>query len=128
MSLAVGQATAGDGTPATASKATNVKSTVTITSGEGSKFAGKVTSSQKKCRAGRTVKLYYEAGSTSRGRDPLAGGDPLAGTTTTLANGEWVMNGAFFAAVYYAQVLAMVVHVNGATYHCGVDLSVRMHY
>jgi hypothetical protein len=57
--------------PATAAKVTNVKSTVTIKSGEGAKFTGKVTSAQKKCRSGRKVKLFMEP--YSGGRDKLVG-------------------------------------------------------
>lgn len=107
---------------ATASSVTTVKSTVTITSGEGTQFTGKVSAAKKKCRAGRTVKLYSEAGSTGRM------GDPLAGTAKTNATGAWAMDGSFLSAVYYAQVAAVLVHINGAPYRCAGDLSIAMHY
>lgn len=108
--------------PSAAGAVTNVKSTVVITSGEGTRFTGRVSSGKKKCRAGRTVKLYYQAGSTARM------GDPLAGTAKTRANGTWVIDGSFLAAIYYVQLTAMTVHVNGVAYRCGAASSIAMHY
>lgn len=101
--------------------APTVKSTVTITSGEGAKFTGKVNSAKKACRAGRTVKLYRESGSSRIN-------DPVAGTAKTNASGTWTMDGSFLAGVYYAQVLAVIVHSHGMSYRCGVDLSIRQHF
>jgi|GEM_PF-2206799 len=107
--------------PATAGSATSVKSTVTITSGKGTRFTGKVSAAQAKCRAGRTVKLYTEADSGRMG-------DQLVDTAKTNASGAWAMDGSFLAGVYYAQVTALLVQINGAMYHCAGDLSLRMHY
>jgi hypothetical protein len=104
-----------------AASAPTVKSTVTITAGEGAKFTGKVTSAKKACRAGRTVKLYREAGSSRVN-------DPVAGTAKTNASGAWTVEGSFLAGVYYAQVLAVIVHSHGMSYRCGVDLSIRQHF
>lgn len=99
----------------------SVKSTVTITSGEGAEFTGKVSATKKKCRANRTVKLYTEAGSARMG-------DVLVDTAKTNASGVWSMDGSFIAGVYYAQVMALLVNVDGTMYRCAGDLSLRMHY
>jgi len=110
------------GSPAAASTATNVKSTVTITSGEGTLFTGKVTAGKQKCRAGRTVKLYREPGPSARA------GDTLVGSAMTNANGAWSMAGAYEAGVYYAWLTALTVHVNGVPFRCGADWSIPTHY
>ena len=98
--------------PATAT--VTVKSTVTITSGEGSQFTGKVGSPKKRCRAGRTVKLYRE--------------DTVVGTAKTDKAGTWEMDGSFLAGVYHARVLPLLVHINGMAVRCAVDLSMRQHF
>jgi hypothetical protein len=107
--------------PAAASKVPTVKSTVTITSGEGSQFSGKVSSAKKQCRAKRTVKLYMEPGSARAG-------DSLVGTAKTDASGAWTMDGSFLAAVYYAQVVPLLVRIHGAPYRCAYDWSMPMRY
>ena len=104
--------------PATATAA--VKSTVTITSGEGSEFTGKVTSPKQRCRAGRTVKLFRE--------DDSGEGDSLAGTDKTDKTGAWTMDGSFLAGVYFARVLPAVFHLHGMTIRCAGDLSMRAHF
>jgi hypothetical protein len=103
-----------------ASAAIKVKSTVTITTGEGAKFTGKVSSAKKKCRAGRTVKLFREKDSGY--------GDELVGTAKTNKSGNWTMDGNFFAGEYFARVVAMIVHINGMAYRCTGDFSIRQRY
>jgi hypothetical protein len=107
--------------PAMATTATKVQSTVTITSGKGSEFTGKVNSAKKKCRVGRTVKLFREAGSSRMG-------DPVVGTAKTDASGAWTMDGSFLAGVYYAQVVAVLVHYHGMSFQCRGDFSIRAHF
>jgi hypothetical protein len=118
--LALGAVVSLAAVPASAS-VTTVKSTVTITSGEGTEFTGKVNSAKKQCRAGRTVKLFREAGSSRMG-------DPVVGTAKTNASGTWTMDGSFLTGVYYAQVIATLIHIHGMSYRCGVDLSIRQHF
>ena len=106
--------------PATATKVTNVKSTVTIKSGEGSKFTGKVSSAQKACTRGRKVKLLME---------PYSGGkDELVGTTKTKSNGIWNLTGSFMAGVYHAEVTSSVVRTDSGTLNCRFDISVSARY
>jgi hypothetical protein len=112
VSLAVGPA---------AASVTTFKSAVTIASGEGTQFTGKVSSAKRKCRAGRTVKLFREAGSSRAG-------DLVVGTAKTSASGAWTMDGSFLAGVYYAKVVAVLVQVNGMSFRCAGDLSVRAHF
>ena len=97
-----------------------VKSKVTILSGEGAEFTGKVTSPKKRCRAGRTVKLFRE--------DDSGGKDSLAGTATTTRAGVWTMDGTFVAGFYYARVLPRVIHQNGMAIRCAGDFSVRQRF
>ncbi len=106
--------------PASASVPT-LKSTVTIASGKGTQFTGRVASAKKKCRAGRTVRLFREAGSSRMA-------DPIVGTAKTDGSGAWTMHGSFLAGVYYAQVVAVLVHVNGMSFRCAGDFSVRAHF
>jgi hypothetical protein len=101
MSLSVG--------PAAATVKT-VKTTVTISSGEGTEFKGKVSSAKKQCRANRKVTLYMQ---------PYDGGDDTAvGSDKTDASGAWFMEGSFLAGIYYARVASTVVHINGAAFRC----------
>ena len=102
--------------PATAA----VKSTVTITSGEGTEFTGKVTSPKQRCRAGRTVKLFREDDSGDESR--------LAGTARTNKAGLWTMDGSFLAGIYYARVLPLLIHINGMAYRCAGDFSIRQRF
>ncbi len=105
--------------PATGAKVTNVKSTVTIKSGEGTKFTGKVTSAQKSCRSGRKVKLL---------REPDSGGkDELVGTTKTSASGAWEIRGSFMAGRFHAEAASSYVHTGSGTIHCvlSVGLTAR---
>lgn len=102
------------------SHVTKVKSTVTIKSGEGTEFTGKVTAAQKKCRAGRKVRLFME---------PYSGGaDELVGTARTNSSGAWKIEGSFMAGIYHAQVAATTVHDGDDTFRCQVDLSVSAQY
>jgi len=98
------------------------KSTVTIGSGNGSEFKGKVTSPQKACRANRKVTLFkkpysYEDGETE-----------AVGTDKTDGSGNWTIQGAFVAGLYYARVANALVHVNGEPIRCNFDLTLTMRY
>lgn len=104
-----------------AAKVTGVRSTVTISSGTGDRFAGKVSAAKKKCRADRTVRLFTEG-------DSARPGDVLVDVTKTDASGAWRMDGNFLAGVYYAQVVALMVMIDGDPYRCAGDLSVHMQY
>jgi hypothetical protein len=107
--------------PASAAAAVpKVKSTVTILSGEGAKFTGKVSSPKKKCRAGRTVKLFRE--------DDSGNGDELVESAKTNKAGVWTMDGSFFAGIYFARVLPLLIHINGMAYRCAGDISLRQHF
>ena len=98
-----------------------VKTTVTIASGEGTEFKGKVSSPKKQCRANRTVKLYMEAGSSR-----TAG--TLVGTDKTDASGLWEIEGSFIAAVYYARVASVLVHAGGSTFRCSYAWTMPAHF
>jgi len=99
---------------------TKVKSTVTIKSGEGTKFTGKVSAAQKRCRAGRKVKLFME---------PYSGGaDELVETAKTNSSGAWKMEGSFLAGIYHAQVAGTTVHAGDDTFRCLVDVSVSARF
>jgi hypothetical protein len=108
-------------TAAPAATTTTAKSTVTITSGKGTEFTGKVTSPQKRCRAGRTVKLYREDGSSRVAYSAV-------GTAKTNAMGLWTMEGSFLAGFYYARVAPLLIHVNGKPIRCAFDISMRQHF
>jgi hypothetical protein len=97
-----------------------VKSSVTITSGEGSEFTGKVTSPKQRCKAGRTIRLFRE--------DDSGEEDKLAGTARTGKTGVWMMDGDFLAGVYFARVLPAVFHLHGMAIHCAADVSVRQRF
>jgi len=99
-----------------------VKSTVTITSGNGNEFKGKVKSSLKQCRANRKVTLFKE---------PYAGEgdeDEAAGTDKTNASGAWSIDGAFIAGLYYARVASVLVHVNGEPIRCAFDVNMATRF
>lgn len=99
---------------------TKVKSTVTITSGKGSEFTGKVKAAQKSCRSKRRVKLFME---------PYSGeADELVGTAMTNAAGVWMVKGSFMAGIYHAEVVSRTVHDDGDTLRCQIDLSVSARY
>ena len=106
--------------PVGAAAAIKVKSTVTILSGEGAEFTGRVSSAKKKCRIGRTVQLFRE--------DDSGSGDDLVGTPKTNKSGTWTMDGSFFAGVYFARVVATIVHINGMAYRCTGDITLRQHF
>jgi hypothetical protein len=90
-----------------------VKSTVTITSGEGSEFKGKVSSSKKACRDDRKVTLYMK---------PYGGGaDTAVGSDKTDASGAWSIEGSFLAGIYYARVASTLVHASGVPIRCAYD-------
>jgi hypothetical protein len=98
------------------------RSTVTISSGRGSQFTGKVASAKKQCRAGRPVKLYLEGGAPGRP------GDKVVGTANTDLTGKWAIFGAFLEGTYYAGVASMMVRDRTGTYHCGADWSLAAQY
>jgi len=106
----------------TAAGAKSAKSTVTISSGNGNEFKGKVSSAQKACRANRKVTLYKKPYSYEEGEVEAVG------TDKTDAAGNWTIEGAFIAGLYYARVANALVHVNGEPIRCNVDLSVTMRY
>lgn len=99
-----------------------VKSTVTITSGNGSEFKGKVSSTQKACRANRKVTLFKKPYSYEEGETEAVGADKAD------AGGHWAIPGSFIAGLYYARVANVLVHVNGEPIRCSVDLSMTMRY
>lgn len=100
-----------------------VKTTVKITSGQGTEFKGKVSSSMKRCRAGRTVKLYSEPDSA---RARVAG--TLVGTAKTNASGVWELEGSFLAGVYYARVASILFHMHGQAYRCSYAWTMPQHF
>jgi hypothetical protein len=74
-----------------------VKTTVKITSGEGTHFEGTVSSSNPKCVKKREVSLVYDtAGQT-------------VGVTKTNAGGNWEIDGSFTAGMYHAEVAAKTI-------------------
>jgi hypothetical protein len=103
-----------------AAAVTTAKSTVTITSGEGSEFKGKVTSAKKQCRANRKVTLFRKSDS--------GGADSAVGTGRTNASGAWTIEGAFIAGYFYAKVASALIHVNGAPIRCNFDVNVAMRF
>jgi hypothetical protein len=104
---------------ATAAKVTNVKSKVTITSGEATEFTGKVTAGNKKCVRGRKVKLFME---------PSGAKDELVGIAMTNSAGNWEMKGRFLAGIYHAQVTGSNVDSPSATYHCLPDVGLSLRF
>jgi len=99
---------------------TKVKSTVTIKSGKGTEFTGKVNSAQKKCRSARKVKLFMEPYSGDK--------DELVGTAKTNGSGVWKMEGSFVAGIYHAEVIAITVHATATAFRCLFDMSVSARY
>ena len=93
------------------------RSTVTISSGRGSQFTGKVASPKKQCRAGRPVKLYLEAGAPGRP------GDKVVGTANTDLTGNWAIFGSFLEGTYYAGIARTVVRDRTGTHRCAADWS-----
>ncbi len=98
------------------------KSTVTISSGRGSQFTGKVASGKRQCRAGRTVKLYLEGGAPGRP------GDKVVGTANTDLAGNWAIFGSFLEGTYYAGIAREVIRDRTGTYRCGADWSPAAQY
>lgn len=99
---------------------TTAKSTVTITSGKGSEFRGKVTSTKKQCRANRKVTLF---------RKSDAGGSYSAvATDKTDASGNWEVEGNFLAGMYYARVATALIHASGVPIRCGSAVNLAMHF
>lgn len=99
---------------------TAAKSTVTIISGEGAEFKGKVTSAKKQCRANRKVTLYRKSDSGSA--------YSAVGTDKTDASGAWTIQGSFLAGIYYARVTSALIHASGVPIRCDVDVNVAMHF
>jgi hypothetical protein len=89
------------------------KSTVTIASGEGTEFTGKVSSAKKQCREDRKVTLYMK---------PYDGSaDVAVGSDKTDASGAWTIEGSFAAGIYYARVASTLVHAAGVPIRCAYD-------
>jgi len=103
-----------------AAAVTTVKSTVTITSGEGTEFKGKVNSPKKQCREDRKVTLYMKAGS--------GGADSVVGTDRTDASGAWSIEGSFLAGVYYARVASALVNSGAAAFRCSYAWTMPAHF
>jgi hypothetical protein len=99
-----------------------VKSTVTIASGNGSEFKGRVSSSQKACRANRKVTLFKEPYAGEGGEDEAVG------TDRTSASGAWSVQGSFIAGLYYARVASVLVHVNGQPIRCSFDVNMAARF
>ena len=95
---------------------------MTISSGRGSQFTGKVTSPQRQCRAGRTVKLYLAGGPPGRP------GDKVVGTANTALNGAWAIFGGFSEGTYYAGIARVVIRDRTGTHRCGADWSPAASY
>jgi hypothetical protein len=90
-----------------------VKSTVTIASGDGSEFTGRVSSPRKGCRDDRKVTLYMK---------PYDGSaDVAVGSDKTNASGAWAIDGSFVAGIYYARVASAVVRLSGVPIRCAYD-------
>lgn len=90
-----------------------VKTTVTITSGEGTGFTGKVSSPKKQCHDDRKVTLYMK---------PYDGSaDTAVGSDKTDASGAWSIEGSFVAGIYYARVASVLVHASGVPIRCAYD-------
>jgi hypothetical protein len=104
-----------------ASPASAAVKTVKITSGEGSEFRGKVSSTMKRCRAGRTVKLYSEP-------DSARAAGTLVGTAKTNASGVWELEGSFLAGIYYVRVASLLFHMHGQAYRCSYTWTMPKHY
>lgn len=97
-----------------------VKSTVTITSGEGTGFTGKVTSARKQCRDDRKVTLYMK---------PYDGSADIAvGSDKTSPSGAWTIEGSFVAGIYYARVASAVARANGVPVRCDFDLTMAARF
>jgi hypothetical protein len=109
------------GAPAAPAAVKTVKTTVKITAGEGTEFRGKVSSSMKRCRAGRTVKLYSEP-------DSARVNGTLVGTAKTNASGVWDLEGSFLAGFYYARVASLLFHMHGQAYRCSYAWTMPQHY
>jgi hypothetical protein len=91
----------------------SVKSTVTIASGDGDEFTGKVSSPNKRCRDDRKVTLYMK---------PYDGSaDVAVGSDETSASGVWTIEGSFVAGIYYARVASALVHASGVPIRCAYD-------
>jgi hypothetical protein len=84
--------------------AKSAKTTVTITEGGPSLFAGTVSSKEPKCEKGRKVSLLFEEGKRA---------GEVVGTAKTDAKGNWEMPGNYFAGKYHAEVKAKTVKVQG---------------
>lgn len=109
--VALGSVALSVGSAAAAVK--TAKSTVTIASGEGSEFAGKVSSPTKQCRDDRRVTLYMK---------PYDGSaDVAVGSDKTDASGAWTIEGSFAAGIYYARVASVLVHASGVPIRCAYD-------
>jgi hypothetical protein len=104
---------------ALAGNVTTVKSSVTITSGEGTEFKGTVTTGNKKCRGERKVKLFMESPS---------GEDEVVDIATTNSAGNWEMRGSFNAGTYHAQVSGRTIHSGTHTIKCLGDLSISSRF
>ena len=74
-----------------------VKSTVKIKEGGPTLFEGTVSSEEPKCEKGRDVTLYYSASGRQDDEAPV-------GEDRTDKDGNWSMDGEYFAGKYGADV------------------------
>jgi hypothetical protein len=97
-----------------------VKSTVSITSGEGTGFTGKVASARKQCRDDRKVTLFMK---------PYGGSaDVAVGSDRTSPSGAWTIEGSFVAGIYYARVASALEHEDGSAFRCDFDLTMAARF
>jgi hypothetical protein len=107
-----------------ASKATSVKTTVKIYSGNSERFSGRVITGKKAkaCMKARKVTLYVNSASAGQrisGR--YFAGYEVVGSAKTKSNGTWLVRSRaepFLAGVYRAYVAARTVTSGGETFRC----------
>ena len=79
----------------------SVGTTVKITEGGASHFAGTVSSKSAKCKKSRSVKLIYSTGGGGYGGYK---GSSVVGETKTSSSGKWAVDGSFTTGLYQAKV------------------------
>jgi hypothetical protein len=105
-----------------ATKATSVKTTVTIASTSATKFTGTVSSPKKSCEKGRKVTLYRQTNARASASTEYPGYEPV-GTVVTDADGNWEADAAsgfseFLEGTYRPSVSAKIVVFAGRRYKC----------
>ena len=90
----------------------SIKSRVTLQAGYGY-FHGKVKSPMTACRANRKIKLFKF----------VDGSDPLLGSTTSNAQGEWAIFRNYEEATFYLKVPARTIRRKGHKHTCKATTS-----